>query len=284
MELLAAAVLGIVQGLTEFLPISSSAHLILVPWLFGWKSEGIVFDVYVHVGTAVAILAYFWREWWTLAMEMIRGLMTGQPFGNPQRKLGWYLIVGTVPAAVIGILFEKQVEETLRSPLVTVFTLAALGLVLYVADRSSRQERTLNKFGLGDSILIGMSQAIALIPGVSRSGITMSTALFRDADRSSAARFSFLLATPIIVGAGLLKSWHLVKAIRHPELMGLADAANPAQISWSVLIVGIFFAALTGFLCIRYFLRYLQKGSFLPFVIYRFALALVVLLVYFRFL
>src|SRR3974377_1853092 len=167
MELFAATVLGVIQGLTEFLPISSSAHLILVPWLLGWKPEGLVFDVSLHVGTAVAILAYFWQDWWVLARETYRGLVTGNPFGNPQRKLAWFLIIGTIPAAIIGILFEKQVEEMLRSPLVAVFPLVALGLVLYIADRYSRKVRTIDKFTWGDSIWVGLSQALALIPGVS---------------------------------------------------------------------------------------------------------------------
>lgn len=283
MELLASAVLGIVQGLTEFLPISSSAHLILVPWILGWKPEGLVFDVSLHVGTAVAILAYFWRDWVTLAREFVHGLLARDPLGNSHRKLAWLLIVGTLPAAIVGVLFEKQVENQLRSPLVTVATLVALGIVLYVADRRSRRQRSLDDFSWGDSIWIGLSQALALIPGVSRSGITISTALLRDADRPSAARFSFLLATPVIVGAGMFEGWHLLKAIRHPPFSMAGGMANPVEIKWAVLATGVCCAAITGFLCIRYFLRYLQAGTFVPFVIYRFVLAAIVLLFYFRF-
>jgi undecaprenyl-diphosphatase len=283
MEFLAAAVLGIVQGLTEFLPISSSAHLILVPWLLGWKPEGLVFDVSLHVGTALAILCYFWRDWVLLAREGILGVITGKPFGNAERKLAWFIVVGTLPAAAIGLLFEKKVEESLRSPLVTVGTLAALGFVLYVADRRSGHWRSMDQFTWVDSILIGISQAIALIPGVSRSGITMSTALFRNADRSSAARFSFLLATPVIVGAGLLEGWHLVRALWVPVSAAPGGAAEPVIINWGVLALGATCAAVTGFLCIRFFFRYLQTRTFLPFVMYRFALAAVVLIFYFRY-
>ena len=278
MELIAAAILGIVQGLTEFLPISSSAHLILIPWLLGWKPEGLVFDVSLHVGTAIAILCYFWKDWWELSREAIVGLATGKPFANPARRLAWCIVVGTLPAAVAGYAFEKRVEEILRSPLVTVGTLTALALVLYAADRHSNQQRGLNQFTWADSIWIGLSQAIALIPGVSRSGITMSTALFRNADRTSAARFSFLLATPVIVGGGVLEGYHLIKAMR----LASAGISDPLAISWGVFAVGVSCAAVTGLVCIRYFLRYLQTRSFLPFVIYRFVLAAVVLLFYIR--
>jgi undecaprenyl-diphosphatase len=283
MELLAAAVLGIVQGLTEFLPISSSAHLILVPWMLGWKPEGLVFDVSLHLGTALAVLCYFWKDWVLLAREGILGLITGEPFGNAERRLAWFIVVGTLPAAVLGLLFEKKVEEWLRSPLVTVATLAAFGVVLYVADRRSGRWRSMDKFTWGDSILIGISQAIALIPGVSRSGITMSTALFRDADRTSAARFSFLLATPVIVGAGFLEGWHLLRALRGPVSVAIGGPAEVVVIDWGVLAMGVTCAAVTGFLCIRYFLRYLQTRTFLPFVIYRFVLAVAVLVLYFRY-
>ena len=281
MELFAAAVLGIVQGLTEFLPISSSAHLILVPWLLGWKPEGLVFDVSLHVGTAVAVLACFWKDWVMLAREFIGGLLERDPLGNPQRRLAWFLVVGTLPAAIVGILFEKHVEETLRSPLVTVVTLVALAVLLYVADRRGRRQRSLKDFTWGDSIWIGLSQALALIPGVSRSGITISTAMLRDADRASAARFSFLLATPVIAGAGIIEGWHLVKAAHAPALVAVGTLSNPLAIKWAVLAIGIFCSAATGFLCIRGFLRYLRTGSFVPFVIYRLILAAIVLLFYF---
>jgi undecaprenyl-diphosphatase len=282
MELFAAAVLGIIQGLTEFLPISSSAHLILVPWLLGWKSEGLVFDVSLHVGTAIAILAYFWRDWVKLAGEALRGIVAGRPFDNPQRKLAWLLVVGTVPAGIIGLLFEKQVKETLRSPMITVATLAILGGVLYLGDRRSRRNRSLADYSWADAIWIGMSQALALIPGVSRSGITISTAMLRDSDRSAAARFSFLLATPITVGAGMLQGWEFIDAIRVSASAVPPGPAGAMHVSWAVLAVGVSCAAITGFLCIRYFLRYLQTRTFIPFVVYRIILAAVVLLLYLR--
>jgi undecaprenyl-diphosphatase len=278
MEILAAAILGIVQGLTEFLPISSSAHLILVPWIAGWKPEGMIFDVSLHVGTAVAVLAFFWTDWIDLAGEVWRGLREGKPLGNPKRRLAWFLVAGTLPAMAVGLTLERTVEEKLRSPLVTVFTLVAFGILLYVAERMSRMDRSLDQYNWGDSIWIGLSQSLALIPGVSRSGITISAALFRNSDRTAAARFSFLLSTPVIVGAGALEGWRLLNMWRHPALLAGEGAAFEAR--WTVLVVGVTAAAVTGFLCIRFFLRYIQSNSLVPFVVYRFVLAAVVLIFY----
>lgn len=281
MEIFAAIVLGIIQGLTEFLPVSSSAHLILVPWIAGWKPEGLFFDVSLHIGTAVAILAFFWAEWVELAKEVILGFAEGKPLGNPKRRLAWFLVVGTLPALAVGLTLEKSVEDNLRSPLVTVFTLIVFGALLYYAERLSRQDRSLDQFNWGDSIWIGLSQVLALIPGVSRSGITISTSMLRNTDRSSAARFSFLLSTPVIVGAGILQGWRFIKVLRHPVLVASAEAGI-LEIKWAVLVAGIVSAAVTGFLCIRYFLRYLQSHSFVPFVVYRVILAVIVLLFYLR--
>jgi undecaprenyl-diphosphatase len=275
MEIVAAAILGIVQGLTEFLPVSSSAHLILVPWFLGWKPEGLAFDVSLHVGTAIAVLTFFWSDWIRLAREFLLGLKEGKLFGNPDRRLAWFLIVGTLPALVAGLVLEKTVERNLRSPLITVFTLALLGALLFAAERKSRQNRTIEEFTWADAISIGFSQAVALIPGVSRSGITMTTAMFRNSTRTSAARFSFLLSTPVILGAGLVAGVRFIEAVRHP-------VNGVETVSWSVLAVGLVCATLSGFLCIRFFLRYLQTKSFVPFVVYRFLLAGLVLVYYLR--
>ncbi len=273
MEILAAAVLGIVQGLTEFLPISSSAHLILMPWFFGWEPEGLSFDVSLHVGTAVAVLAYFWRDWINLAREIIRGFIEGRPLGNYQRRLAWYLAIGTVPAVVTGLTLENTIEKHLRSPLITIATLAIFGAFLYFAQIKSRQDRKLENYSWADSIWIGLSQAIALIPGVSRSGITITTAMLRNSKRPDAARFSFLLSTPVIVGAGILQGWELIRPINNP-------AGGGFEADWTVIAVGILSAAITGFFCIRFFLRYLQTKSFTPFIIYRMVLATIILMYY----
>lgn len=275
MEILTVIILGIIQGLTEFLPISSSAHLILVPWFFGWKPEGLVFDVALHVGTALAILAFFWKDWVSLAKETIIGIKEGSILGNAHRKLAWLLIIGTLPAMIVGLTLGETVETRLRSPLITVFTLAALGLLLFYAEKRSLQNRTMEMFTWADAIWIGLSQAVALIPGVSRSGITITTAMLRNSDRTSAARFSFLLSTPVIVGAGLLQGWKAIRVLHHP-------IEGSAPINWIVMLLGIGVAAVIGFLCIKFFLRYLQKKSFIPFVVYRLLLAGVVLVYYFR--
>jgi len=243
-----------------------------MPWFFGWEADGLVFDVAVHVGTAVAVLTFFWADWIILVREFFAGLIERKPFGNHHRRLAWLLVLGTVPAVIIGLAFEDVIEEQLRSPLITVFTLSGLAVLLLFAERTGKQNRTIEKFGWIDSLVIGCSQAVALIPGVSRSGITMTTALFRDSTRTGAARFSFLLSTPVIVGAGVLQGWRLFNAVQQP---GAA-----VDVNWSVLGVGAVFAAVTGFLCIQFFLRYLQTKSFLPFVIYRFVLAAVVLAYY----
>ncbi|MBN1571207.1 MAG: undecaprenyl-diphosphate phosphatase [Acidobacteria bacterium] len=275
MEILAAAIMGIVQGLTEFLPISSTAHLILVPWFLEWKHEGLVFDVALHVGTAVAVLAFFMRDWIRLAREFFLGIREGKLLSNPDRRLAWFLIVGTLPAMAAGLAFEEIIEKNLRSPLIIVFTLTALGALLLFAEKHGRHTRSIDNFGWADSLSIGFSQAIALIPGVSRSGITMTTAMLRDSTRTSAARFSFLLSTPVILGAGILEALRLVGAIRDP-------AVATEAVRWSVMGVGFVSAAISGFLCIRFFLQYLQTKSFMPFVIYRFLLAGVVLVYYLK--
>jgi undecaprenyl-diphosphatase len=271
--MLAVVILGIIQGLTEFLPISSSAHLLLVPWFLGWNPEGIDFDVALHVGTALSIIVFFWKDWILLARETIIGLKELAPFGNSHRKLAWFLVVGTIPALILGLTLEKKIETELRSPLITVFTLTIFGFLLLYAEKRSRQNRTIENYTWMDSVSIGLSQAIALIPGVSRSGMTITTAMLRDSDRTNAARFSFLLSTPVIVGAGLLKGLHLVKAVIHP-------VAGAVPIQWTVLGVGILTSAITGFLCIKFFLRYIQTKSFVPFVVYRFFLAGLVLFFY----
>ena len=270
MEFIAAAILGIIQGVTEFLPISSSAHLIIVPWLIGWEPEGIAFDVALHLGTTVSVLVFFRKDWIVLARETLAGFKEGRPLGNPQRRLAWFLVVATIPAVIAGLAFEDKVENTLRSPLVTVFTLVLFALLLYFAERMSRKNRTIESFTWADSIWIGFSQAVALIPGVSRSGITMTAALLRNCDRISAARFSFLLSTPVIVGATVLEGYHLLRSILNP-------VGSVVEEQWFIILTGIVVSAIIGLLCIRYFLLYIRERSFTPFVLYRIILAGIVL-------
>lgn len=253
-----AVILGLVQGLGEFLPISSSAHLVLLPWLFNWEDPGLTFDIALHIGTLVAVLAYFWRDWIDLAKGGLKG------FNNPDGRLFWYLVVSCIPGAAIGYLLEEQAETVFRSPLLIGTMLIIMGLILYLADRSSRKELDIGHINLKISFLIGLSQAMAIIPGVSRSGITMTTGLLLGLNRESSARFSFLLSAPIICGAALIKL---------PELL-----ASPSAFS-APFITGMLVAAAAGLASIHFLLQYLRTESFLPFAWYRFILGAVVIIV-----
>jgi undecaprenyl-diphosphatase len=246
MTVFQAFVLGLAQGLGEFLPISSSAHLILIPWAFRWPDPGLTFDVALHVGTLLAVVAYFWRDWWTLLKNGLRGVST------PEGRLFWFLVVASIPGGLAGVALEQKAETTFRSPLIIGVMLIVMGLVLYLADRYGAKRQKGQAVTFGQSLAIGASQALAIVPGVSRSGITMSTGLSLGLTREGAARFSFLLSTPIILGAGLLKLRHLTpQAISVPFLVGVGTSA------------------VVGFLVIGLLLRWLKKSSFLPFVWYR---------------
>jgi undecaprenyl-diphosphatase len=246
-------VLGIVQGLTEFLPVSSSGHLILVPRVFGWPDQGLAFDAMMHLGTLAALLAYFRRE--------LRALIAG----TMSRRLVLLVIVATVPGALAGVLLEKIIESSLRSPLVIAASTAFWGLVMWVADRRARPappgpEDPLERVGWGQAIPIGIAQALALIPGTSRSGITITTGLVAGLDRATAARFSFLLGIVITAGAGGKKSLSVVKH-------GLpAGDVGP-------LLAALIAAFVAGWIAVWFLVSYLQRGSLTPFVIYRLLLA-----------
>jgi undecaprenyl-diphosphatase len=263
MPLYQAIVLAVVQGLTEFLPISSTAHLTLFPWLLGWRDPGLTFDVALHAGTLAAVLLYFWRMW----VEMISAAAGLGVSGNPaseNRRLFWYLVIGTVPAGLAGFKFERAAEETLRQPQIIGTALIVVALFMWAAERLSRRREGLGQVTLLDSILVGVSQALAVIPGVSRSGITMSTGLFRGMTRETAARFSFLLSTPMIAGAALKKGLE----IRHEGL--------PPEMRLPFL-VGIVVSGLVGYAVIAWLIRYLERRTFKPFIVYRLALGVIVL-------
>jgi undecaprenyl-diphosphatase len=254
---------GIVQGLTEFLPVSSSAHLTLLPWFFGWEDPGLGFDVALHVGTLVAVLWYFWRDWWTLAQAALRGVRASDPLGNPEAALFWKLVVASAPAAVIGVLFEHAAEEAFRAPALIATTLATLGAFLYWADRRRTDDTPAEAvISWADAIVIGTAQAAAIVPGVSRSGITIAVGRLRGAGREAAARFSFLLSTPIIAGAALVKVKAFSAAVHDP-----------------VGFVAVAASAISGFAAIVTLLRYVRTRDYLPFVLYRFALAALVVVV-----
>ncbi|HET7737558.1 MAG TPA: undecaprenyl-diphosphatase UppP [Tepidiformaceae bacterium] len=265
-ELLRAIVLGIVQGLTEFLPVSSSGHLILVPRLFNWDDQGLAFDVGLHLGTLVALLVYFWRDWYRMARSFLGDL--GSSGINvrtyaPDSRLLLYIAAGSVPAAIVGLLFADWIEEHVRQAWLVAITLAAVGVIMLVADRRSRRERAIGSITLRDALLIGVAQACALIPGVSRSGATMSTALFLDFTRDDAARFAFLLGTPAFVGAAILK---------FSDLTG-------DDVEADMLVIGFLTSAIVGFAAIHGLLRYLRTRDFVPFVAYRFAVAALTLII-----
>jgi len=256
MSILHSVVLGLVQGLGEFLPISSSAHLVLVPWLFKWEDPGLTFDIALHVGTLVAIILYFWRDWLNL---ISKGLTKPK---ERDGKLFWVLVLATIPGAVIGFLLENKAETTFRNPILIALMLILLGIVLYYVDRKGRKQTDLKNISLTTGVLIGLSQALAVIPGVSRSGITMTTALALGMTREGAARFSFLLSAPIIFGAAAIK---IPKVIANPAMMNLQ------------FVTGMAVACVAGLASIGFLLRYLQTKTFLPFAWYRFILGAAVI-------
>lgn len=254
MDIIQAIILGIVQGVTEFIPVSSSGHLVLVPWLLDWDPPALVFDTVVHWGTLLAVLAYFWRDWLTLIAAWLRGLVRWD-WQDPDARLMWLLILGSVPAVVIGFLLEDFFESLFGKPVwVSVFLLVTAGL-LALSERMGKGIRGLNDLRGVDALVIGLGQATAIAPGISRSGATIAMGLFRGLQRPAAARFSFLLATPIILGAGLFK------------LQDLFSAPDPvAQIP--ALVAGFLAAAISGYLCIWGLLRYLKYGKLYPFAVY----------------
>ncbi len=260
-----SVLLGIVQGLGEFLPISSSAHLVIVPWLFGFEDPGLTFDVALHFGTLIAVLAYFWKDWILLIQAAFNSLFKKKDFPySHEEKLFWFLVFASIPGAAVGYLLEKYAESAFRSPLLIAFTMTLMGILLWWVDSISKKTKDLQQITFLDSLWIGLSQALAIIPGVSRSGITITTALALGLNRTAAARFSFLLSTPIIAGAALLKAKAFFKTGITPESL-----------------IGIGVSALFGLLSIKYMLAYLQKYTYRVFVVYRFAFSILILAFFF---
>ncbi len=258
MDLIQIIVLALMQGLTEFLPISSSAHLILVPVLTGWQDQGLAFDVAVHLGTLMAIVWYFRRELVAMIREWGASLRGGTSTSNS--RLAWWVLWGTVPAGIAGLLFKDLIETELRSPLVIATTTILFGLLLWWADRRGERKRDEYSLDWRDVLLVGCAQALALIPGTSRSGITMTAALMLGLTREGAARFSFLLSIPIILLAGGIKTLDLIR--------------GEGAVEWSALVLGTLFSAGSAYLCVHWFLKLLERTGMLPFVIYRLALGI----------
>lgn len=260
-----AVVLAIVQGITEFLPISSTGHLVLFPWFLGWKDPGLTFDVALHAGTLLAVFVYFWRMWVDMILAAAGLGDSHDPAVRENRRLFWLLVAGTIPGAIIGALFEKKADTAFRNPLVISVALIVVALVMWLGERVTRDSEDLGHVSLWDALVVGAAQACAVIPGVSRSGSTMSAGLLRNMKRETAARFSFLLSTPIIAGAVLLKAHEVHKAGGLPQ-----DMRAP-------FLVGAIVSAVVGFFVIGWLIRFLETRTFKGFIIYRLALGVVVL-------
>jgi len=261
-DTLEIVVLAILQGLTEFLPISSSAHLILPSRLFGWDDQGLAFDVAVHVGTLAAVIIYFRKD---IQQLVTRWCVTGWT-RNPDSdaRLAWYVILATIPAGLAGLLLESWIEENLRSTLVIAITTIGFGLLLGYSDIVRKERLTLANMTLMIALVIGLAQMIALIPGTSRSGITMTAALLLGLHRVDAARFSFLLSIPLILAAGGLKTLELLQSV--------------APVDWQALGLGVLISAISAWVCIYYFLAFISRIGMLPFVVYRLLLGGMLLL------
>ena len=261
MDSLQIIVLAIVQGITEFLPVSSSGHLILVPYFTDWPDQGLDFDLAVHIGTLTAIVAYFRHTLAAMARDWVLSVVQRREVG--ESRLAWAVLFGTIPAGVVGLLFRHDIETTLRSPLVVACTTIGYAVLLFVADRIGKQQRDERSIGWLDVVVIGCAQALALVPGTSRSGVTITAGLFRGLSRAAAARFSFLLAVPVMTAAGLA------------EVVG--HAGGDVAMDTRAVVLGLVVSALTGFACIHFFLKWLTRYGVLPYVLYRLALGAVLL-------
>jgi undecaprenyl-diphosphatase len=265
-QILQSIILGLAQGLGEFLPISSSAHLVIIPWLFNFSDPGLAFDVALHAGTLIAVLAYFWKD-----IIEILGLVffkkyrvpNGEKIINYNPKTLWFLAIATIPGVIAGYFLEEKAETIFRHPLLVAGALITAGWILYLTDKYMKHRKDMTGINWKDSILIGLSQALAIIPGVSRSGATITAGLLMGLNRQSAARFSFLLSVPIIFGATFLKLPHLLK--------------NGISLP---VIVGITISAISGYLSIKYLIKFVEKTSYKIFFWYRLGLALIIALAF----
>lgn len=272
MDLITAIILGVVQGATEFLPISSSGHLVLVPWLMGWAQPGLAFDAFLHLGTLVAVLFYFRRELFQLLGAWLASIRYASLGGDENRRLAWLILAATLPAAILGISLEDFLVRFFSDPQAVSIFLLGTALILWLGERSRASlviagetpKEEMAGLTLLDALLIGVAQAVAILPGISRSGTTISTGLWRGLEREEAARFSFLLSVPVILGAGMLKLWELLQ--------------SPAFGNHGPILLSGFLAALvSGYLAINFLLSFLQRKNLYPFALYCLVLGLITL-------
>lgn len=277
---LQAIILGIVQGLTEFIPISSSAHLVIIPWIYHWDNpalNSLTFDVSLHLGTLLALLVFFAPDWVRLIKAAVASIVERKIGSDVNRKLAWFLVIGSIPGAIAGFLFENKIDHLFHSDpvkpnamIVMAGIIAGMGLLLFIADHFFQHVRKMENVSLKDAIFIGLAQAFAIFPGVSRSGSTMTAGMALGLERESAARFSFLLSAPIIAGAGLNSLLKIVKGIKSGAIPHSEVILFP---------IGFIAAAVSGFICIKFLLHFLKKNSTNIFVFYRWALAALIVIV-----
>lgn len=258
LDLLKAVVLGTIQGLTEFLPISSSAHLRIFPELFGWGDPGAAFTAVIQIGTELAVLIYFRHDIWRIGKAWVLALFKPEWRGHIDARMGWFIIIGSLPIVVLGVLLKDIIEKDFRNLWIIGSTLIVMGIVLGVADRLSKNDKTIKNISLTDAILMGLAQALALIPGVSRSGATISMGRALGYEREAATRYAFLLAIPAVVGAGLF------------ELKEIPGGDN--TYGWGPTVVATIVSFVVGYAAIAWLLRYVSTKSYTPFVLYRIAL------------
>jgi undecaprenyl-diphosphatase len=270
MELYQVIVLAVIQGITEFLPVSSHAHLILAPMLLGWRDPGLTFDIALHAGTLAAVLLFFFRDWLQVIAQGFGISYGSDPQLKQNRMLLWYLVVGSIPAGIIGFIFKEQAEEW-KNPFVIGVMMIGIGLLMWLAERVGSGKKNMAVITFPDSVAVGAAQALAVVPGVSRSGVTIAAALFRGIDRPAAARFSFLLATPVIAGAAASAALHVMKQGGLPAEMKVPFA------------VGIAVSAAVGCLAIAFLLKYLERHTLRAFIYYRLIFGIIVIaLAFFR--
>jgi undecaprenyl-diphosphatase len=262
-----AIVLGIIQGLTEFLPISSTAHIRIIPLLFGWQDPGAAITAEIQIGTMIALLVYFFHDIWEMIIAGIKSVVHLKPMETKESRMGWFIVIGTFPIVILGFLFKHHIETTARSLYMISFSLIFFAIILWIAEKTAKMNKDITKISWFESQIVGFAQALALIPGASRSGVTLTGGLFAGLTRETAARFSFLLSIPAVFASSILEIWE----VRH--LLGEAGTLN--------LVISIIVSGITGYLAIDFLLRYLRKHNTFVFIYYRIILGSILLVLLF---